>query len=829
MSGSVSANTLQEFLVSIRYSVDAASQNNFLKGLERAALGTKGLAVEIAALVTGIAVLSERLAEAGEKLYWMSQRLGSSVKDITDFTFAMSNLGMSSEQAAELLEQFSDWTQRMGPAANSFLRMLGVTAEDSVGQFDLGEAFRKLGGTRENQFGNAAQRQQFAVALAWAATIPGMTKQMMLDLTSRDWERFIELQDRVRESIGLNKAAMDAYAKSGMLVKTAWRELGMEMEALRTKFALTFNIGMLPQLQKLSEIIQRNMPLITRILEAFAKALTLITAIAVSAVDGLSRLAEGFAAVFDGLDKGIHYLEQFAPGLDIAKDALIGFGLAMMASPIGRLITLVAYLLALLDDYSAYESGGKSALNWKWLDDLSGKADDLTGIHHTLEGIFAVLSAIALLRFGGLFPLLRALGLWRALPALATAAGAAGAGAAGAGAAGAGAVGAAGAGVGAGLMRSGFIAAMAIAIADAFWEKAKELGWDPGASGHSPVKLGEEWGQATRAWIRKQLGLPPETSADGAGGTMPPHTGSGPPPLVNESALPESRGDYGTRANNPGNMNYAEWERAAGRFQYNDAQTGAQHTMAVFSTMQEGIAATVDLLGRNQDAHGKTLAGAFRGYAEKPYFADIAKSLGIEINDRFDIRTADPNIVARLLEAQYSHEGRSISSGAVNRGLINQGIALSRTPQEQRPRGPQATPAAPATPATPVVPPVPTAPTAPSAPGVPAVPPVPQAPPAASAGGVLEHLKQWSLDTFYHPAAAAGIDHATKPGVLLPADARSGARSGDGGGGKSVTINQQTTVQVPPGPDAAATAAHVAGAQGRVNENLVRNSAGVIR
>ena len=101
MSGSVSANTLQEFLVSIRYSVDAASQNNFLKGLERAALGTKGLAVEIAALVTGIAVLSERLAEAGEKLYWMSQRLGSSVKDITDFTFAMSNLGLSSEQAAE--------------------------------------------------------------------------------------------------------------------------------------------------------------------------------------------------------------------------------------------------------------------------------------------------------------------------------------------------------------------------------------------------------------------------------------------------------------------------------------------------------------------------------------------------------------------------------------------------------------------------------------------------------------------------------------------------------------------------------------------------------
>ena len=707
----------------------------------------------------------------------------------------------------------------MGPAANSFLRMLGVTAEDLVGQFEqLGEAFRKLGGTRENQFGNAAQRQQFAVALAWAATIPGMTKQIMLDLTSRDWERFIELQDRVRESIGLNKAAMDAYAKSGMLVKTAWRELGMEMEALRTKFALSFNTGMLPQLQKLSEIIQRNMPLITRILEAFAKALTLITAITVSTVDGLSRLAEGFAAVFDGLDKGIHYLEQFAPGLDIAKDALIGFGLALMASPIGRFITLVAYLLALLDDYSAYELGGKSALNWKWLDDLSGRADDLTGIHHTLEGIFAVLSAIALLRFGGLFPLLRALGLWRALPAVAGAVGAAGA------------AGAAGAGVAAGLMRSGFIAAMAIAIADAFWEKAKELGWDPGAKDHSPVG----WGEQAGAWVREHiLGLPPEHLS--------------PEDWFKKHVLGEPVTEGGGGAGGAGELGGTPLAQVVSKGEGNYSSVNRGEAGGYRSGTEDLENKTVAEVMADQAAHRYNAAGRYQIIATT--MQEAVKAMGLKGTEKFD-RGMQDRIFSEYLAGQKRPEIRDYLSGKSN-DLHAALVAASKewasiadpdTGRSVYPGQRATTTAAEVTaalnatraqiaaqhpPAT--TPAVPAAPTAPPAPGVPAVPPVPGVPPAASAGGVLEHLKQWSLDTFYHPAAAAGIDQATKPGVLLPADARSSAWSGNGGGGKSVTLNQQTTVQVAPGPDAAATAANVARAQGRVNENLVRNSAGVIR
>jgi hypothetical protein len=63
---------------------------------------------------------------------------------------------------------------------------------------------------------------------------------------------------------------------------------------------------------------------------------------------------------------------------------------------------------------------------------------------------------------------------------------------------------------------------------------------------------------------------------------------------------------------------------------------------------------------------------------------------------------------------------------------------------------------------------------------------------------------------------------------MLPAGGAQPTKTQGGGGGGAV-INQSTTVQVAPGPTAGATAAAVAGAQGRVNEKLVRDTAGILR
>lgn len=145
------------------------------------------------------------------------------------------------------------------------------------------------------------------------------------------------------------------------------------------------------------------------------------------------------------------------------------------------------------------------------------------------------------------------------------------------------------------------------------------------------------------------------------------------------SQLPGDKtwGDYGTRANNPGNLNYAGWEGAVSKFSYTDPQTHGQHTMGVFKTMPEGVAAAYKLLIRNQAKNGKTLQGALKGWAENGYIGPLAKSLGIDPNDQYDLSTADPEKVAGMLEQQFKREGRKGSHTATHEQILA-GINLGR-------------------------------------------------------------------------------------------------------------------------------------------------------
>jgi hypothetical protein len=161
-----------------------------------------------------------------------------------------------------------------------------------------------------------------------------------------------------------------------------------------------------------------------------------------------------------------------------------------------------------------------------------------------------------------------------------------------------------------------------------------------------------------------------------------PESIRGPNPIERQSApgvgaLPGdySWGDYGTRANNPGNLNYASWEGASGKFDYTDPHTGGAHSMAVFKSMQEGVAASIKLMQRNQAKYGNTLAGALHGWAENPY----VDKLGMDPNAPFDVSKADPNTLANLLDAQYKREGRRGSHRATREQILA-GIDRARAP-----------------------------------------------------------------------------------------------------------------------------------------------------
>jgi hypothetical protein len=159
---------------------------------------------------------------------------------------------------------------------------------------------------------------------------------------------------------------------------------------------------------------------------------------------------------------------------------------------------------------------------------------------------------------------------------------------------------------------------------------------------------------------------------------LPPGVPGKAPELLGQLAGDTSWGDYGTRANNPGNMNYAPWQKASGRFSYMDQTEGQQHTMAVYNTMQEGVADAYRLMLRKQEQHGKTIAGALSAWSTTPGYAEkVAGLAGLDPNAPFDVKSADPAMVQRLLQAQFKQEGRRGSHTATADQILG-GINLGR-------------------------------------------------------------------------------------------------------------------------------------------------------
>ena len=191
-----------------------------------------------------------------------------------------------------------------------------------------------------------------------------------------------------------------------------------------------------------------------------------------------------------------------------------------------------------------------------------------------------------------------------------------------------------------------------------------QVGGAGGGGGQSPGVGGGQGGGQSPGGVRVRNG----------GGT--PHTIDATPQLNN---LPgdTSWGDYGVRANNPGNMNYASWQGAASKFNYTDPHTGGAHTMAVFKTMEDGVAGAYKLMLRNQEKYGKTIAGALHGWAENSYIGSLAKSMGVGQNDSFDISKEDPNKIAKLMQQQFAHEGRHGSHSASMEQILG-GVKIGR-------------------------------------------------------------------------------------------------------------------------------------------------------
>jgi hypothetical protein len=412
------AETLQEFLVNIKYNVDAGSQENFLSMLKRVATSVGGVSAEIAGLAVAVIGLTKSLAEVGDKMFFMSARLGSSVSDIQAASYAMSQFGLSSEEAVGSLERFGSFTRSYGPAATSWLRSMGVTATDSATRLEqFGQRLAAMGGTAEKQ-----GTIEYANALR-TAQMGGLDERGMLAVTAPGYAQERKEAGIIQQRIwGTGtpeelKQRQTEWTTKANEVMGQFGKLGLIFDTMKQKFGLSLFDRVLPELVKLNEWLLKNQDQFRQWGDMVAGALGSVVRLVGVAIDTWTRLPQVVKIA----------IESFI---------MIPKILGLAQSPVARLIAAITGLLLLVDDYNHWKEDQKdgestSLFDWSMFDKfakdvaeflqpvirVTNAFDDwlckVTGIHGLFGAIAGILAGFLLWKAPAWF--MRVIGL--AVPA----------------------------------------------------------------------------------------------------------------------------------------------------------------------------------------------------------------------------------------------------------------------------------------------------------------------------------------------------------------------------------------------------------------------------
>lgn len=355
----MATETLQEFLVSVRYAVDASSEQALINGLKRIGTSVTGVAAELIGLAAAILKLTEHFAKAGEQFYFMSQRLGSSVSDIQAATLAMTDLGASTEEARGSMEALGRFSRSYGPIATQFLAQIGITASGTEGRLrQLGDFLRSMGGApgQEGTMG-------YAMAMRWARMF-GIDENTMRAIASPEYGQQLDIAHRIqRGAFGVQteaqrQQAMDRTTAQAHQMMNLFRQFGFMFGAVMQVFSGRLFTALQPQLEHLFRTISDWVPTINKVLGALADVLGVVMA--------------GFNALLDGLNALASLMQPMLGHIDGLTVALGGLAAVMLTNPIGQFIAAFVLLMGVVADFAAYMKGGRHLFNWEGLRDLFG-------------------------------------------------------------------------------------------------------------------------------------------------------------------------------------------------------------------------------------------------------------------------------------------------------------------------------------------------------------------------------------------------------------------------------------------------------------------------
>jgi hypothetical protein len=128
------AVNIQEFLVSLGFSVNESQYKKFRDGLGSVRKEVIEFGLALTAAAVAVDVLVSKTARQFEGLFYASQRTGESVKNIGALEYAFKMTGLSADQARGMIETFQK-TLRLNPGAEGLLKALGVADGSPADRF----------------------------------------------------------------------------------------------------------------------------------------------------------------------------------------------------------------------------------------------------------------------------------------------------------------------------------------------------------------------------------------------------------------------------------------------------------------------------------------------------------------------------------------------------------------------------------------------------------------------------------------------------------------------------------------------------------------------
>ncbi len=339
------SSILREFLVKISFQADDTSKSKFIEGVKGATEVVLGLGAAIETTAGAIILGVEKMSNAMERFYFVSQRTGASVASIKALGFAGEQMGIGAGAAESAIENIAGFL-RSSPGAQGFLQQLGINSQDP----------EKIFVGLEKKF------QDMPVYMAKAyAQVLGIDENTMLAMR-RGMGDYLSTYDAILKKVGVNEENA-AKAAHGFMVQfrnaTALMQVFSDrvLELVAGKagdYINKFTKAVTDNFDKITQVTEHVISWILNTAEVFAR-------LAVRGVQAMSDLYDGFVSL--------------PPVIKLITEVLIALTIATWAlerHPIVALITAIGgAILLLYDDFKTFKEGGKHFIDWPtWIADF---------------------------------------------------------------------------------------------------------------------------------------------------------------------------------------------------------------------------------------------------------------------------------------------------------------------------------------------------------------------------------------------------------------------------------------------------------------------------